>query len=865
MDTDITMDTDIKKLSINSNDNSPVSSPKSSDLNNNGDNYEIDCDIDCDVDDLELSQSKLSKSEWNNVEIPENDKEIEILELIKKGYHDVNIKYNNTKSIGSILKITYSPELMLFLFEKYFKTEIDNEIIIKHKFNYDYETGKARSKKRDEKEKKEKKEIKIKKTDEIRIANTTFQINRNNVYEYILIDIIKNLVNNYVEDNTRWMYYYYSLKIMLNNDIDDLNIYIVKLVDYIINYFEEELNIEEFLENAYEYIEKNEYLFKYRDEKLYEHQKQIFTICKKPQSKLILYIAPTGTGKTLTPIGLSEKHRVIFVCAARHVGLALAKAAISSKKKIAFAFGCNSVDNIRLHYYAVKEAIRDKNGRIRKVDNSIGDEVEIMICDIKSYIHAMYYMKAFNDVKDIILYWDEPTITMDYDNHEFHNIIKRNWTLNEIPNVIFSSATLPHYNELTNTINDFKIKFPDASIESIVSHDCSKSIPIVNKDGYIDLPHFLFKSYDDILISVKHCEQYKTLLRYFDLNEIIKFITYINSNEYYTSTRYSISRFFCDISDITMIKLKEYYLILLKNIKPELWDSIYKSITSNRTKVYDSTIYFTTSDAHTLTDGPTIFLTNDVEKIAKFAIQTAKIPEQVIKEIMNVIQHNNSLTKKIEELEKVIEDIIQKNTSSNNDDPKKRTKKEERVLDMGETREKMRILEALRYAVKNVSLNDIFIPNKLEHIKQWTNKKSITNEFTCNVDNNSVEKIMLCPVEDHWKILLLMGIGAITNTNDVKYNEIVKDLAQNQKLFLIIASSDYIYGTNYQFCHGYISKDLGNITQEKAIQAMGRVGRNKIQQSYTIRFRDDNIISKLFIPSEFKPEVVNMNRLFNSQ
>ena len=39
----------------------------------------------------------------------------------------------------------------------------------------------------------------------------------------------------------------------------------------------------------------------------------------------------------------------------------------------------------------------------------------------------------------------------------------------------------------------------------------------------------------------------------------------------------------------------------------------------------------------------------------------------------------------------------------------------------------------------------------------------------------------------------------ITNTNDVKYNEIVKDLAQNQKLFLIIASSDYIYGTNYQF------------------------------------------------------------------
>ena len=39
----------------------------------------------------------------------------------------------------------------------------------------------------------------------------------------------------------------------------------------------------------------------------------------------------------------------------------------------------------------------------------------------------------------------------------------------------------------------------------------------------------------------------------------------------------------------------------------------------------------------------------------------------------------------------------------------------------------------------------------------------------------------------------------------------MKKLAQNQKLYLIIASSDYIYGTNYQFCHGYLSKDLGNI------------------------------------------------------
>ena len=90
-------------------------------------------------------------------------------------------------------------------------------------------------------------------------------------------------------------------------------------------------------------IEKNDDLVPYKDYHLYEHQKELFTICKNPNPKMILYIAPTGTGKTLSPLGLSEKYKVIFVCAARHVGLALARSAVSVGKKVAFAFGCHDV------------------------------------------------------------------------------------------------------------------------------------------------------------------------------------------------------------------------------------------------------------------------------------------------------------------------------------------------------------------------------------------------------------------------------------------------------------------------------------------------------------------------------------------
>jgi hypothetical protein len=843
----------------------------STDSAENSSNNDVDLHVD-------LHQKKLSKAEWDYTEIPESKDEIEILNMIKNGFNNVNIKYNTTKSLIGVLKTSVSEEIMVFLFNKYFKEKVE-EICEEYeysKYNCDDVIGKNKN-------------LKIKKIDEMRITNNNFQSDNDKIYEYVLLEIIDNIFSFFEDKKANWFYYYYTLKLMRNNEIDNLNKYVLHFVDYVIDDFEDKFKMKIFIKYASIFIEKNEYLFKYQDYCLYDHQKQIFTVSKNNNPKLILYIAPTGTGKTLTPIGLSEpfkipnpdtkvggtilkKNRIIFVCAARHVGLALAKSAISAMKKIAFAFGCNSVSDIRLHYYSVKEATRDKNGRIRRVDNTVGDEVEIMISDIKSYIHAMLYMKAFNNVNDIIVYFDEPTISLDYKEHEFHKLIKRNWVENQIPNVVLSSATLPHESEIQNTILDFRSRFNGCDIISIVSHDCSKSIPIVNKDNFVELPHFLFETHEDLMISANHCSNYKTLLRYFDLNEIVKFIIYVNENQFYINVRFSLERYFVDIKDVTMTNIKIYYLTLLKNIIPDKWSEIYNKMKLDRKNLYNSNIYFTTSDAYTLTDGPTIFLTNDVEKIAKFAIQNSKIPGEVIDDLMQAIEHNNGLSNKIDILEKEIQTIQDEKEKLRDGDKDrggtaskfKSGGNDKIVADTREIREKQQMIDMLRSNVKRIALNDVFVPNKLDHIRRWTNRNEYTNEFSANLNDNVVENIMLLQIENHWKILLLMGIGAITNHTNVKYNEIMKELAQNQKLYLIIASSDYIYGTNYQFCHGYISKDLSDMTQEKTIQAMGRVGRNKLQQTYTIRFRDDIIIKKIFMPCLNKPEVANMNLLFSS-
>jgi hypothetical protein len=173
-------------------------------------------------------------------------------------------------------------------------------------------------------------------------------------------------------------------------------------------------------------------------------------------------------------------------------------------------------------------------------------------------------------------------------------------------------------------------------------------------------------------------------------------------------------------------------------------------------------------------------------------------------------------------------------------------------------------INSLRALIKSASLNDTFIPNKKMHLDKWTaNLETLCGgAFTSNVDEQFVCDIMaLKGVENSWKVLLMMGIGVFINHENITYTEIMKKLADQQKLYMIIASSDYIYGTNYQFCHGYLSKDL-TLTQEKMIQALGRIGRSNIQQKYTIRLRDNEQIKKLFYIENDKTEVRNMNKLF---
>jgi hypothetical protein len=224
---------------------------------------------------------------------------------------------------------------------------------------------------------------------------------------------------------------------------------------------------------------------------------------------------------------------------------------------------------------------------------------------------------------------------------------------------------------------------------------------------------------------------------------------------------------------------------------------------------------------------------------------------------MNKILKNSKLSEKIDTLERSLEDLENKNEKKGSDDVDKKSPEVQKMY---------KDIDKLREQIKYISIDPLYIPNTSPHQDVWNpSKANYADAFVPTIEERFVKEIMALDIDNYLKVLLLLGIGLFMENVHPKYLEIMKLMASQQDLFMIVASSDYIYGTNYSFCHGYLGKDLESMTKEKTLQCLGRIGRGHIQQNYTIRFRDDLHIHKLFSQHEVSIEATNMKKLFNSE
>ena len=73
---------------------------------------------------MDLEQEKLTKTEWDSIEIPIPPSEKRILKLIMDGFNDVNIRDNDTQTLICFLKIHDDSHICDYIFMQYIQPEL---------------------------------------------------------------------------------------------------------------------------------------------------------------------------------------------------------------------------------------------------------------------------------------------------------------------------------------------------------------------------------------------------------------------------------------------------------------------------------------------------------------------------------------------------------------------------------------------------------------------------------------------------------------------------------------------------------------------------------------------------------------------
>ncbi len=264
---------------------------------------------------------------------------------------------------------------------------------------------------------------------------------------------------------------------------------------------------------------------------------------------------------------------------------------------------------------------------------------------------------------------------------------------------------------------------------------------------------------------------------------------------------------------------------------------------------YTGGVAIGTMDAVSITHGPVLYLAIDTEKVAKFIIRNANPPADIIDTLHEQAHLNESISQQIAQLEK---DLADHRDGDDDDDS------EDEMEHGGGIAHK---LETIRRKLTELRLPDREVPNTEEHQLRYHNNISL-EAFQGSVPPHHLMEVLRLNVDNWKKMLLMMGIG-VFGEECPTYRELMSRMASQRELFCVIAGTDYVYGTNYQFCHGYIGRDLGTMPVEKLYQALGRVGRGRQAGQYSWRLRDDSLAKRIFSPDTELTEARRMDRLMS--
>jgi hypothetical protein len=409
-------------------------------------------------------------------------------------------------------------------------------------------------------------------------------------------------------------------------------------------------------------------------------------------------------------------------------------------------------------------------------------------------------------------------------------MIKDVWKVNQVPNIVLSSATLPNEADLA-VLSDKYLKRYEGKVHYIESVDETTQINLLDKEGCTIMPHTVFAHSQEELIAFMELHK-KSHLKFLSVQACADLIRYFMEKD--KTTKLLFNLLFTRLTDMSSYSIRMFYCSLIQEIKN--WSEEMAAYPRKNLMVISDKIV--TEASHSLTYGPTIFLCEKPIEWMNYFVEFSGIHASTMLEIEKKMEFNQDLSEKMIKIQKQIEDQTSKDEENEN-------KVKEQRFDV-QTKTLLKEYETLERRMKPIRLDPIYIPNTREHFAKWTSGDYDTScVFVSDIDDTVIQRVMKMEVDLQYKILLLLGIG-IFNPVSNEYNELITELSEQKRLGVILANSDYIYGTNYQFCHAYIATDLKNMTQEKIIQAIGRVGRKEKNKRFTFRFQDNSLIPVLY-------------------
>jgi len=208
---------------------------------------------------MDLRQTKLTKNEWDALEVPVPKQEQVILKMIYEGYSNLNHIFNYTLSVMAYIKISHDVNKFHgYFYTKYF-LPLFQKIHKRYQLSYPLLNFPELKKK-----------VKLKKADEIRIKNSEKKLDtvKNELFEFVILDLLKKMFKNEKKSS----YYYFTITHIMRNNIHLFNPFVNQQIREILR--NENKNIEKiyFIHKAYDFIEKNPYLLKFANYTLYDHQ-----------------------------------------------------------------------------------------------------------------------------------------------------------------------------------------------------------------------------------------------------------------------------------------------------------------------------------------------------------------------------------------------------------------------------------------------------------------------------------------------------------------------------------------------------------------------------------------------------------------